>query len=160
MRKGICLRKEKNMKKSTYKKILFVIILIVLMFMISTQTFASIVNMDPNTSFSGANQIKNVSEIFLGIIQVVAVAVAVIMLVVLAIKYMTAAPGEKADVKKSLVVYVIGALVLFAGAGILNLIQTIADDVNDELGAPTSSSSSSKKPSSSSSNKQPVTWEV
>ena len=145
MRKGICLRKEKNMKKSTYKKILFVIILIVLMFMISTQTFASIVNMDPNTHFPGANQVKGVAEIFLGVIQVVAVAVAVIMLVVLAIKYMTAAPGEKADVKKSLVVYVIGALVLFAGAGILNLIQTIADDVNDELGAPTSSSSSSKK---------------
>ena len=118
------------MKKSIYKKILFIIILIVLMFMISTESFASIVNMQPNTNFAGATQVKGVAEILLGILQVVAVAVAVIMLVVLAIKYMTASPGEKAEVKKSLTVYAIGALVLFASAGILNLIQTLADDVN------------------------------
>lgn len=138
------------MKKSVCKKILFIVILIVLIFMFGTESFATLPNMKPNTNFTGANQVKSVAEIFLGIIQVVAVAVAVIMLVVLAIKYMTAAPGEKADVKKSLTVYAIGALVLFASAGILNLIQTIADDLNKEMGAPTSSSSSSNKPSSNS----------
>lgn len=80
----------------------------------------------------GTNEIKSVAGIILGIIQVIAVAVAVIMLVVLAVKYMAAAPGEKADVKKSLTVYIVGALILFAGAGLLNIIQTVANDINSK----------------------------
>ena len=48
------------------------------------------------------------------------------MLVVLAIKYMSAAPGDKADIKKHAVVYVTGAVVLFGSAGILSIIEKFA----------------------------------
>lgn len=56
-------------------------------------------------------------------VKVVAVGIAIIMLLALAMKYMAAAPGEKAEIKKSAVVYIVGAVVLFAVTGILTIIQ-------------------------------------
>ena len=77
--------------------------------------------------------VQNITSRVLGIMQIIAMAVAVVILVVLAIKYISAAPSEKADIKKSAVVYIIGVVLLFAGAGILRLIQSFAEDVNDEF---------------------------
>ena len=48
------------------------------------------------------------------------------MLIVLAIKYISAAPGDKAEIKKHAVVYVVGAVILFAATGILQIIRTFA----------------------------------
>ena len=69
---------------------------------------------------------KNIVGAILAVAKVVAVGVALIMLVVLAIKYMSAAPGDKAEIKKHAVVYVTGAVVLFGSAGILNIIEKFA----------------------------------
>ena len=63
------------------------------------------------------------------IVQVVGVGVAIIMLIVLAIKYISAAPGDKADIKKHAVVYVVGAVVLFACTGMLGIIQRFAASI-------------------------------
>lgn len=60
----------------------------------------------------------------LGIVQTIGMAVAIIMLVVLAIKYISAAPNDKAEIKKHAVVYIVGAIVLFAASGIVGLIKT------------------------------------
>ena len=60
------------------------------------------------------------------------VATAVILLIILAIKYMQAAPGEKADIKKSAIVYVIGAVLLFAATGVLQLVKGLADTINED----------------------------
>ena len=62
----------------------------------------------------------------ISVVQVVGIAVAIIMLIIVAIKYITAAPSDKAEVKKHLLVYVIGAVVLFASTGILQFIKTVA----------------------------------
>ena len=51
------------------------------------------------------------------------------MLVLVAIKYMTSAPGEKADIKKHAVIYVVGAVVMFASTGILGIIQKFATGI-------------------------------
>ena len=67
------------------------------------------------------------------VVQVVGVGVAVIMLIVLAIKYISAAPSDKAEIKKHAVVYVVGAVVLFAASGILGLIRKFAVDINENM---------------------------
>ena len=41
----------------------------------------------------------------------------------IAIKYITSAPSDKASIKKQAVVYVIGAIVLFATSAILGIIR-------------------------------------
>ena len=67
------------------------------------------------------------------VVQVIGVGVAVIMLVVLAIKYISAAPGDKAEIKKHAVVYVVGAIVLFAASGILSLIRKFAIGIENTI---------------------------
>lgn len=64
------------------------------------------------------------------VMQVVAIGVAIIMLIVLAMKYMTSAPDEKATIKKHAVVYVVGAIVMFSTTGILEIIRRLAGALN------------------------------
>ena len=87
-------------------------------------------NASDNTGTARAAQ--KVLQSVLTIAQVIGVGVAVIMLIVLAIKYISAAPNDKAEIKKHMVVYVVGAVVLFAASGILEVIKKFAKIFNDE----------------------------
>ena len=69
---------------------------------------------------------SNISGAVITIARIICMGVAVTMLVMVAIKYMSAAPGEKADIKKHAVIYVVGAIVMFASTGILGIIQKFA----------------------------------
>lgn len=73
-----------------------------------------------------ATDAQSIGGVILGAMQVIGVAVAVIMLIVLAIKYISSAPNDKAEIKKHAVVYVVGAVVLFGASGILQLIKEFA----------------------------------
>ena len=81
-----------------------------------------------DTSSSAASSFSTVLNKILGVVQIIGVAVAVIMLIVLAIKYISAAPGDKAEIKKHAVVYVVGAVILFAASGILQLIRSFSTE--------------------------------
>ena len=72
---------------------------------------------------------QKVMKAIITVTRTVATGIAVIMLVVLAMKYMIAAPGDRADIKKHAVVYVIGAVVLFASSGILGIILKFAKNI-------------------------------
>ena len=79
---------------------------------------------------SGAsNSVTNIIGALINIIQIVGTGVAIIMLIVLAIKYISAAPGDKAEIKKHAVVYVVGAIVLFAATGILQIIKNFSKNI-------------------------------
>lgn len=71
----------------------------------------------------------NISGAVITIARIICMGVAITMLVLVAIKYMTAAPGEKADIKKHAVIYVVGAIVMFASTGILGIIQKFASGI-------------------------------
>lgn len=73
---------------------------------------------------------KQISGAILTVIRVICVGVAIIMLVVLAIKYMSSAPGDRATIKKHAVVYVVGAIIMFASSGILGIIQNFAGSIS------------------------------
>ena len=79
------------------------------------------------------NSIKDISGSVITIVRLVCSAVAVAMLTILGIKYMSAAPSEKADIKKHAVVYIVGAVVMFACTGILGIIQNFAKTLNGEF---------------------------
>ena len=88
----------------------------------------SVTNGASDTS-GAADSINRIVGSVLTIVQVVGCGVAVIMLIVLAIKYISAAPGDKADIKKHAVVYVVGAVVLFAASGILQIVKNFASNI-------------------------------
>jgi hypothetical protein len=89
---------------------------------------STVTNAAQDTS-GAADSINRIIGSVLTIVQVVGSGVAVIMLIVLAIKYISAAPGDKADIKKHAVVYVVGAVVLFAASGILGIVKNFAKNV-------------------------------
>ena len=73
---------------------------------------------------------SNTAESVIGTIisaaRIIGICFAVVMLLTIAMKYMTAAAGDNAYIKKSAVAYVVGAIVLFAVTGILGVIQQFA----------------------------------
>lgn len=71
-------------------------------------------------------KVTNIVQVIITIIRIVGVCVAIVMILVVAMKYMTAAAGEKAEIKKSAVQYVVGAVVLFGAVGILTIIDKFA----------------------------------
>ena len=73
-----------------------------------------------------SNTATNVVATVISSIRIIGVCFAVVMLLTVAMKYMSAAPGDKADIKKSAVAYVVGAIVLFAVTGILTIIEQFA----------------------------------
>lgn len=72
---------------------------------------------------NSVDKVNNLIATIITSIRIAGVAVAVVILLVLAMKYMTAAPGDKADIKKSLINYVIGAVIFFGVIGILEIIS-------------------------------------
>lgn len=79
-----------------------------------------------------ASSVNRIIGALLTVVQVVGSGVAVIMLIVLAIKYISAAPSDKAEIKKHAVVYVVGAVVLFAAAGIIGIVRNFAGNINND----------------------------
>ncbi len=113
-------------------KVLKTILVIVMMFTIFAN-ISYVVNAGIAEDF-GYNQEKdfenqNVKSILnraISVTKMIAVAVSIIMLIVLGIKYVVASPGEKAEVKKHLSTYVIGAALAFGAYTILEIIQHFA----------------------------------
>ena len=63
------------------------------------------------------------------IIQVIGMAVAIIMLLVLGIKYMVSSVSDRAEIKKHAVVYVVGAILLFGASGIVEIIKQFSENI-------------------------------
>ena len=120
------------MKKKTIVKIMSVALMVAMIAMcLNNVAFADAP--DPK-SFGGdgsgktAQTFTSILNTILGITKIIGVAVAVIMLIVLAIKYISAAPGDKAEIKKHAVVYIVGAVVLFGASGILGIIKGFTNE--------------------------------
>ncbi len=77
-----------------------------------------------------AASVNRIIGSLLTVVQVVGSGVAVIMLIILAIKYISAAPSDKAEIKKHAVVYIVGAVVLFAATGIISIVRNFAGNVH------------------------------
>ena len=71
----------------------------------------------------GDVEVKKIINRFIGAAQIIGVFVAVAMLIILGMKFMIASAEEKAEIKKHLTVYVIGAVSMFGAAGILEIVQ-------------------------------------
>lgn len=71
----------------------------------------------------GTAPITKIISAVLGIVRTAGAAVAIVMLMTIAAKYIMASAGDRADIKKYAVNYVIGAIILFGTTGILGIVQ-------------------------------------
>ena len=71
---------------------------------------------------------KHVIKTALTIIRIIATGVSIIMLTYIGMKYMTAAASERAELKKTAVIYVLGAVLVFGAQAILGIIDSFVND--------------------------------
>ena len=112
---------------------LLLLMMAVLTAFMTTTVFAEVdvTEFTGNTNGTAANKVTDISQNIIGIVQVVGTAAAVVMLVVLGIKYVVASASEKAEIKKSAPIYVVAAVFIFAAVNILAIIQDFATDVTN-----------------------------
>lgn len=65
----------------------------------------------------------------IGMIQIAGAGAAVIAVTLMGIKYLTAGPNEKVDVKKHLLPLLIGSILVFASARVVEIISGLADNL-------------------------------
>ena len=84
------------------------------------------VTIDPKTS-DASGKVSDIGNTILGIIRVVGTIMAVGILMVIGIKYMMGSAEEKAEYKKTMLPYIIGAVILFAAVNIAGYMTSLAD---------------------------------
>lgn len=77
----------------------------------------------------GVRIATDIIGMILGAVRIVAVSLSVIILTWLGIKYMSAAPSEKANIKGQLITFAIGAIVVVASTSILELVRKFAQSI-------------------------------
>lgn len=119
------------MKFSKVTKIITALVMIATIALACNMVFASAsVNIDvpKQVSVEMGGFGTTVSNI-LGVVTYVCYAAAVVMLLYLGIKYITASPEGKAEIKKSAIIYVIGAVLVFAAGTVLNIIKSLTPKI-------------------------------
>lgn len=84
---------------------------------------------DQTTKFTSSSEITNLGQKIIGAIQVIGIVIAVVVLLVLGIKYMVGSAEEKAEYKKTMMPYVVGALLIFAASTIVNVLYNVIDNL-------------------------------
>ena len=104
-------------------KIFTSILLIMMIISVSISSFAlQPTDMKGDTSAQGTSEIQNVGNSIIGILQVVGIVLSVIILIVLGIKYMMGSAEEKAEYKKTMMPYIVGAALIFAASALAQVI--------------------------------------
>ena len=100
-----------------------IMVTILIMFMIVSNTFAlapGLVNVAQNVN--GTNEIVGIGGQIIGILQTVGVILSIIILIVLGIKYMMGSAEEKAEYKKTMIPYIVGAVFIFAASALADMV--------------------------------------
>lgn len=130
------------MKKKTLKKVVVILMVLIQLVIISnsvlgaTTTQASkgttqadtITSLDGNidTNSKAARTIIGVSKTLLELLQLIGIAVGLIMLVIIGIRFILKSDKEKPDFKNVAMNYIFGAICIFGATTILTFIQKIA----------------------------------
>jgi hypothetical protein len=115
------------MKTKTIMKILTAVMIIAMIATMASAVFAIEIPTGDNTS-AIPDGMSNAASTIISVVQFVCYAAAVVMLMVLGVKFISASPDGKAEIKKSAVIYVVGALLVFFAALILGWIKAINFD--------------------------------
>ncbi len=118
------------MNKKSIRIISTMLTALLVVMALSTTAFAANFNdfgIAPNsTDVSGLSDVKTKGNQILGTIQTVGVLIAVGILMVLGIKYMMGSAEEKASYKKTMMPYIVGAVLLFGASAFAGIVYDFA----------------------------------
>lgn len=112
------------MKKNFVIKILMITCLILLLISVFYTNSFAIDTSRYNNIYTGdvPQKLIDVGNPLVGIVQQVGSGIALIMLIVIGVRYVTASVEQKAQIKGQLIVFVIGAILLFGGVNLFAMI--------------------------------------
>lgn len=129
-----------EMKDMCKKNIIYSLLSIFIIFLIitiPTNTYAGMTTYDSDlgdlndygkTATSDSQRLIDMTESVLGIIQVVGTVLSVVIIMIMGVKYMLGSIEEKAEYKKDFVPYIFGAIFLFTGSWIPQIIYKLAQN--------------------------------
>ncbi len=82
-----------------------------------------------NNTTIDSTELRNASDTIYTILLQIGMAAAVIIGLIIGIKYMVSSVEEKAEVKGAIIVYVVGCVLVFGGLGIWRLVATIFNSI-------------------------------
>ena len=80
--------------------------------------------------YSDQTDVQNLGKRIVGVIQIAGVVIAVVVILVIGIKYVIGSAEEKAEYKKTMIPYIVGAILIFAGATIVNVLYGMIAGLN------------------------------
>lgn len=117
----------------TIKIVTTILSVILLVAMISGTVMAvnpaSIAGNLSGTATTAASSVQKVGNQIIGIITTVGVVVAVVILLVLGIKYMMGSASEKAEYKKTMIPYLVGAVLIFGASAITKVVVALGSGI-------------------------------
>ena len=122
-------------------KLLSVVFIIIILILMGTKVFGTTVGdmepqgIDADKIVTGSDTFTNVGADVVGIIRAVGIVLSVAILSVLGIKYMMGSSEERAEYKKSMLPYLIGAIILFAASNLAEIIYQFATGVKASITA-------------------------
>ena len=116
------------MNYKTVTKIITILLIIATILGAVSMVFADSIEIPGGTNAGiRGTGLDTTAKNIIGIVQFICYAAAVILLVILGVKWISAAPDAKADIKKSAVIYVVGAALVFAAGAILQVIRNVME---------------------------------
>lgn len=113
------------MRKVT--KITSLLLAIMMVAMFTTNVFA--VTNPSSLTGTPTTEFDDLGNKIIGIIQAVGSIVSVVVLVVIGIKYMMGSAQEKAEYKKTMIPYIIGAIIVFAASNIAGVVFNMSQQI-------------------------------
>ena len=80
------------------------------------------------------DQLQNVGASIVDIITTVGIIVAVVVLLILGIKYMMGSAAEKAEYKKTMIPYLVGAVLIFGASAIAKAVVAMSESITSTTG--------------------------
>ena len=111
-------------------KIFYGVLIITMFASLITPVFAATSPKDFGQGVSVSSEFDAPMKKIMGAVQGIGIGVAVIILVVVGIKYMMGSAEEKAEYKKTMIPYVVGAVLIGAASTIANAVYTFATGMN------------------------------
>lgn len=121
---------KKQVKVLSIALIVLTILLAISNVVLATDIPGKIDQIAQGNSSADTTKVVNLGATIVTIMQTVGIVVAVVVLLILGIKYMMGSAEEKAEYKKTMIPYLVGAVLIFASTTIVNVVYNIANGFN------------------------------
>ena len=116
-------------------KAIFILLIASMLVSVGVPVFAAVTGVsDPSTltgeNVSGTEKITGIGNQIITILTIVCTVVSVVVLIVLGIKYMMGSAEEKAEYKKTMMPYIIGAALIFAASAIAGILYGFLSNIS------------------------------